>query len=99
MKMSRSDRQTAGRSVFFALALDVDQNGEDDDQTLDDLLPVGGDAQDIQTVGDNREQEGADDNAPGLSDTAGYGDTAHDAGSDRVHLVTLGSGRLSDRDS
>ena len=96
--LSIRDKTLSG-SVFFALALYIDQNSENNDQTLDDLLPVRGDAQDIQAIGDDSDQQGADDDAPGLADTAGHGDTAHDAGSDRVHLVTLGSGRLSDRDS
>ena len=84
------------KSVFLGLSFYVDQDSYHDDNALDDLLPVGRYAHDVQTVCDNGDEQTADDNTPRLANAAGHGYAADNARRDGIHLVALSCGRLAD---
>ena len=46
-------------------------------------------AHDVQTVGNDRDQQTANHHAPRLAHAAGHRDAAHHAGRDGIHLIAL----------
>ena len=76
---------------------DVKADRRDNDDALDNLLPVRVDADEGESVVDDAEDQHADDHARHGADAAGVGDAAHDAGGDRVELIVeaVGGGRAA----
>ena len=75
------------RLLLCNVLADVDGDGENDNQTADDVLQVGVDAEEVQRVVDGLQKHSADDNALNGSDTAGEADAADNAGGDSVGFV------------
>ena len=73
--------------LFDLLTDDVQSHGQNDQAALDDQLIVGGEAQDVQCVTHDADNDGADDGTQDRTGTAGSGVTAnHDSG-DGVHFI------------
>lgn len=78
-------------------ALPAQRVGEDrqrDHPADDDLLPEGGDVEQVQPVADDGEHERTDEGAERAAGTACEAGAADDDGSDRVELVARGGLRL-----
>ena len=74
----------------------VQQYGEHQDDALDSLLEVGGDAQQVHAVHHDAQQEHADDGSPDGADTAEEACPADDDGGNHLKLVAgAGHGRCT----
>ena len=73
--------------VFLQVFACINRNRSDDDQTLDDVLPVWADAGKIQTVADDLEHQHADDHTTNFTNAPRKRHTAHHAGRNRIQLI------------
>ena len=73
-------------------AHDVDQHSENEDDALDDHLPVGLDAQKRHAVADRLEDQRAQQRAGDLAAAAGEADAAQNDGGDDVHVAADAAG-------
>lgn len=78
-----------GLSLALVVFTRVDGHGNDDDEAFDDILQVGVDADEVQTVSDNHEDQCTKNDAWHCTYTAVEGETSHDTSSDSIQLVTF----------
>ena len=76
------------------LSLAVRKNRNQDDHCLDDGLIVGRNAQDVQSVVQNRDDEDADEGAPDAAAAAVHAGAAQRNGSDGIQLISVAQGGL-----
>ncbi|MNC38693.1 hypothetical protein D3C75_873120 [compost metagenome] len=75
------------QNLAFLLAPDVDEHREHDDQTLGNLLVIRGHPEQVQTVVDHADQQGAEQGADDAAGTAGEAGAADHHGGDGVQFI------------
>src|SRR6476661_9273593 len=72
--------------LALGLVVDVEGDGDQEDQALDDLGEVGADAEELQPVVEHRHDQATDDGADHGTHTAGHCRAANEDGGDGVQL-------------
>ena len=88
-----------GRGLLTPLRPGIDRHRDDDDRPFDDVLVERLDAEHVEAVADQREEQNPDDGAPDRPLAAGDAGAADDDGGDRRQLDQAAGVGLSGRDA
>lgn len=85
--------------IQAALAIAIDEQRDNQNETEDKCLPIGGNAEHDQNICDHRHQNRADHRADDGSDAAHHGCAADDNRRDDVHFRARANRRLDGREA